>query len=214
MKKVVSGIYAITPDIGDTDDLIDVVGHALRGGIRLFQYRNKSADKKLRVEQAEWLLKLIRGHGGTLIINDDLSILETVDADGLHVGEDDIGVESARKALTKEKILGVSCYSDVERAARGERAGADYVAFGSMYKTTSKVRADNASLELLTKARAFCSLPFVAIGGINRGNLQEVVLAGADSAAIIHGIFGASDISQEAQLCGQIFVNALQAKRI
>ena len=214
MKKVVSGIYAITPDICDTDELINVVGHALRGGIRLFQYRNKSADKKLRVEQAGWVLKLIRGHGGALIINDDLSILETVDADGLHVGEDDIDVESARKALTKEKILGVSCYSDIERAARGERAGADYVAFGSMYKTTSKVRADNASLETLRRARASCSLPFVAIGGINRGNLREVVLAGADSAAIIHGIFGASDIFREAQLCGQIFANALQAKRI
>ena len=214
MKTVVSGIYAITPDVGDTDELINVVGHALRGGVKLFQYRNKSADKKLKVEQAEQLLKLIRGHGGSLIINDDLSILETVDADGLHVGGDDIGVEVARKALTREKILGVSCYSDVVRAAWGERAGADYVAFGSMYETTSKVRANNASLELLTRARAVCSLPFVAIGGINRGNLREVVLAGADSAAIIQGIFGASDIFQEAQLCRKIFANALQIKRI
>ncbi len=212
---MVSGIYAITPDVGDTDELINVVGHALRGGVKLFQYRNKSADKKLKVEQAEQLLKLIRGSGGALIINDDLSILETVDADGLqHVGGDDIGVEIARKALTKEKILGVSCYSDVERAAWGERAGADYVAFGSMYKTTSKVHADNASLDTLRRARAFCSLPVVAIGGINRGNLKEVVLAGADSAAIIQGIFGASDIFREAQLCRKIFVNALQAKRI
>ena len=214
MKTVISGIYAITPDVGDTDELINIVGHALRGGVKLFQYRNKSADKKLKVEQAEQLLKLIRGHGGALIINDDLSILETVDADGLHVGGDDIGVEIARKALTKEKILGVSCYSDVERAAWGERAGADYVAFGSMYKTTSKVHAENASLETLRRARAFCSLPVVAIGGINRDNLQEVVLAGADSVAIIQGIFGASDIFREAQFCRKIFVNALQAKRI
>ena len=214
MKTVVSGIYAITPDIGDTDKLINIVGHALRGGVKLFQYRNKSADKKLKVEQAARLLKLIRGRGGALIINDDLSILETVDADGLHVGGDDIGVEIARKALTKEKILGVSCYSDVERAAWGERAGADYVAFGSMYETTSKLHADNASLDTLRRARALCSLPFVAIGGINRGNLQEVVLAGADSAAIIQGIFGASDIFQEAQLCRKIFANARQAKRI
>ena len=214
MKTVISGIYAITPDVGDTDELINVVDHALRGGVKLFQYRNKSADKKLKVDQAEQLLKLIRGHSGALIINDDLSILETVDADGLHVGGDDIGVEIARKALTKEKILGVSCYSDVERAAWGERAGADYVAFGSMYKTTSKVHAENASLETLRRARAFCSLPVVAIGGINRGNLKEVVLAGADSAAIIQGIFGASDIFREAQLCRKVFANALQAKRI
>jgi len=214
LKTVISGIYAITPDVGDTDELINVVDHALRGGVKLFQYRNKSADKKLKVEQAGRLLKLIRSRGGALIINDDLSILETVDADGLHVGGDDIGVEIARKALTKEKILGVSCYSDVERAASGERAGADYVAFGSMYKTTSKVHAHNASLETLRRARASCSLPFVAIGGINRDNLQEVVLAGADSAAIIQGIFGASDIFREAQLCRKIFVNALRAKRI
>ena len=213
MKTVVSGIYAITPDVGDTDELINIVDHALRGGVKLFQYRNKSADKKLKVEQAEQLLKLIRGHGGALIINDDLSILETVDADGLHVGGDDIGVEIARKALTKEKILGVSCYSDVKRAAWGERAGADYVAFGSMYKTTSKVHADNASLDTLRRACALCSLPVVAIGGINRGNLKEVVLAGADSAAIIQGIFGASDIFREAQLCRKAFANALRAKR-
>jgi thiamine-phosphate pyrophosphorylase len=214
LKKNVSGIYAITPDIPDTDELINIVGCALRGGIKLFQYRNKSADKKLKVEQADQLLKLIRDYGGALIINDDLSVLETVDADGLHVGKDDTGVEMARKAITKEKILGVSCYADVDRAVRSERAGADYVAFGSMFKTTSKVRADAASLQLLTEARNFCRVPFVAIGGINSGNLREVVLAGADSAAIIHGIFGASDICREARLCGEIFANVLKAKKI
>jgi hypothetical protein len=116
VKRQVSGLYAVTPDVADTPGLLATAEAALAGGARLLQYRNKSASSDLRLAQARALLTLCRGFQVALIINDHLDLALAVNADGLHLGAEDDSLTAARARLGPEKILGVSCYDQLERA--------------------------------------------------------------------------------------------------
>ena len=204
------GLYAITPEAlgtdAGTDALIAAVRAALDGGAAVLQYRNKQADAATRREQAGALLALARKRGVPLIVNDDVDLAESIDADGVHVGKRDAEVAAARRRLPG-KLLGVSCYASLLRARDAVAAGADYVAFGSVYPSPTKPGAVRAPLNLFHEARGL-EVPLVAIGGITIGNAPELVRAGADCIAVISDLFGAPDVRKRAAEFARMFASA------
>lgn len=200
------GLYAITdPALTPGGRLLTAVEAAIRGGARLVQYRDKSADRERRRQEAEALLQLCRGHGVSFIVNDDLELAAAVGADGVHLGRDDVSLDAARVALGPRALIGVSCYDSLPRAVAAAHAGADYVAFGSFYPSLSKPGAARAPLELLAQARRELSVPLCAIGGITPANGGPLLAAGADMLAVIHGLFAAQDITVAAAAYARLF---------
>ena len=197
------GLYAITPDVASTQTLTRIVERALEGGVSFLQYRNKLADSALRAEQAQALLRLARAKGVPLIINDDVALAAAIDADGAHVGRDDGEVALARKSLPG-KLLGASCYASLETAHSAVAAGADHVAFGSIFSSSTKPGAKGADLALFAQARSL-GVPLVAIGGITAENACLVIAAGADCVAVIADLFGAPDITGRAAQYQKLF---------
>ena len=189
---VVRGLYAVTPDTVDTPWLVAAVQSAVRGGARVVQYRNKTADAVLRRAQAAALATALAGTSARYIVNDDPELARSVRAHGVHLGEDDGDVARARALLGREALIGVSCYDDPERAKELVRAGADYVAFGSFFASGVKPGARRASPALLREA-AGLGVPVVAIGGITAANAASLRDAGADAVAVISAVFGAPD---------------------
>lgn len=193
VKARLSGLYAVTPDVADTDLLAHRVEQVLRGGCGFLQYRNKIATPGLRRSQASVLKGLCRRYHATIVINDHVELAEEIDADGVHVGSDDMALTEARAALGPGKIIGVSCYDQIERARLAVSQGADYVAFGSFFASAVKPGAVRAPLTLLQEARREFQIPLAAIGGITLDNVSAVVAAGAGSVAVISALFAVSD---------------------
>jgi len=200
-RAALRGLYAVTPDDALLPRLSALVQAALDGGTPLVQYRNKTAPRALRRAQSAELLRICRAAGARLIINDDIALAVEIGADGAHLGRDDVSgasLAAAREALGPQRILGVSCYDDLELGAEAKAAGADYIAFGSMFTSTIKPTAVKASLELLGEARRRFGLPIAAIGGITLANAPKVLAAGADMIAVITDLFDAMDIRARA----------------
>lgn len=193
-SHVIKGIYALTPDSFDTNELSGRVRLACVGGISVLQYRNKVADAPLRLAQALALREVTTEFGVTFIVNDDAQLAANVKADGVHLGAADGSVKHARSLLGKDKLIGVSCYNQLQLARDAVQAGADYVAFGAFYASSVKPEAAVATLDLLQKARAEIQVPIVAIGGIDASNGANLVAAGANALAVISAIFDAVDI--------------------
>jgi thiamine-phosphate pyrophosphorylase len=198
------GLYALTPDEPDTQALVAKVRAAIAGGAAAVQYRNKPADPALRGAQAAALAGLCRGAGVPLVVNDDIALALAVDAAGVHLGREDGDLAAARQRLGPGRLLGASCYDRFELAERAVRAGADYVAFGSMFASPTKPAAARAPLALLGAARRL-GRPVVAIGGITLGNAPAVIAAGADALAVITALFGAGDIAARARAFTDLF---------
>lgn len=195
-----SGIYAITDDaLLPEHSLLTAVETALAGGISLLQYRSKSGTSDSRQNVAIELLALCKRYQIPLIINDDVELCLAVNADGVHLGQQDAAPAFARQRLGPKAIIGVSCHASLESAIAAERFGADYVAFGRFFNSVTKPQAPLASLEILGKARAALSIPIVAIGGINAENGAAVFEAGADMLAVIDGIFGNEKIAKRVE---------------
>jgi thiamine-phosphate pyrophosphorylase len=192
-------LYAITPDETDTAELLHKVRQALLGGARILQYRNKSADRLLRLEQAAALRELTHEFSVSLIINDDLALAQQADADGVHLGTGDGSVIAAREMLGDARLIGVSCYNRLELAHEAVQQGADYVAFGSFFPSTVKPDAVQAAPELLRQAHREIAVPVVAIGGITAQNGAQLLEAGAAALAVISAVFGAADIKNAAR---------------
>jgi len=199
------GLYAITPDEIDTGSLVRKVRMALAGGVRAVQYRNKSASPALRRDQSSALLALCRTARVPLIINDDLDLAETLGADGLHLGREDVPIAAARARLGLDKLLGASCYDRLDLAVKACNAGADYVAFGSAFPSRTKPGATRAPLSLYREAKARLACPIVAIGGITSANAQAVIDVGADAVAVISALFDAPDIERRAREFAALF---------
>ncbi|HEY3858440.1 MAG TPA: thiamine phosphate synthase [Gammaproteobacteria bacterium] len=202
MNSPLRGLYAIS-DGGP--HLATAVEAAIRGGARLVQYRDKSADASQRLQEAKVLLELCRGHGVPLIVNDDVALAAETGADGVHLGKDDGRVEDARVRLGPRALIGVSCYGSLERALQAAHDGADYVAFGSFFASGSKPAAVRAPLALLTEARSRISIPLCGIGGITPDNGASLISAGADMLAVIRGVFAAKDVETEARRYAALF---------
>ncbi|MFH1647788.1 MAG: thiamine phosphate synthase [Chloroflexota bacterium] len=166
---------------------------AIRGGAKVIQFRDKEGLKGKVMSIAGELKKLCEEHNVLFIVNDDLDIALAVDADGLHVGQDDLPVAVARRLLPIDKILGASVRT-VEEAEAAASDGADYLGVGAMYATPSKKEAGVVGPGRIRDIRQKVDLPIVAIGGINKGNLGEVVREGAVAAAVISAVLGTADI--------------------
>src|SRR5262245_21184192 len=184
-RAPVRGLYAITPDEADTAGLVRKARMALAGGACVLQYRNKSADATLRGKQAQALLAACRAARVPLIINDDLDLVLSIGADGLHVGRDDASIAAARARLGPGRILGASCYDRLDLARGAREGGADYVAFGSAFASSTKPGAASAPLSLYREAKTRLACPVVAIGGITSRNARPLIEAGADALAVI-----------------------------
>jgi thiamine-phosphate pyrophosphorylase len=188
----VHGLYAVTPDIGDAAVLVRNVTAALAGGATVIQYRNKTADAAVRLQQARALAGLQAMREAVFIVNDDVDLAAAVAADGVHLGEDDPPIAAARERLGPERLIGVSCYDDWHRARAAVDAGADYVAFGSFFASSSKPATRRADRGLLSRARAL-GVPIVAIGGITSSNAGALIDAGATAVAVIADVFAHAD---------------------
>ena len=199
------GLYAVTPDAADGARLLADVDAALRGGVRLVQYRDKTSPMPERVARAKALRTLTRQHGARLLINDDLALCRLVDADGVHLGKDDGDLVAARAILGPEAILGASCYADFELARRAAAAGVDYVAFGAVYPSPTKPDAVRAPLDLFRQANAQLGAASCAIGGITLDNAAPLIAAGADLLAVITDLFSAPDIAARAAAYQHLF---------
>lgn len=196
------GLYAITPDGADRERLLQLAAQALEGGTRLLQYRNKSAPPAQRLAEARALMALAERYGAKLIVNDDLALALEVKAHGLHLGREDGELAAARAAFPG--LLGASCYDSLGLAKRAAAAGADYIAFGSVFASSTKPGAVRAPLSLFASARPL-GLPMVAIGGITLANAPQLVAAGADCLAVISALFDAPDVAAAARAFNHLY---------
>jgi thiamine-phosphate pyrophosphorylase len=171
---------------------------ALSGGVRLFQYRNKSGPRRSIYETALLLASTARRSHATFIVNDHADIAAAVDADGVHLGQDDLPIEAARRILGRDKIIGISTHN-AGQARAAEKAGADYIGFGPLFDTKTKMAGTARGTGSLTMIRQSVSVPIFAIGGIHSRNVAEVIGAGADGAAVISAVLSAPDIARAAE---------------
>ena len=206
------GLYALTPGLDDTTLLLAKVAAALEGGATAVQYRNKDAAASLRQAQALALARLHAARGALYLVNDDPALAASVGADGVHLGEDDASIMSARELLGPDRIIGVSCYNDFERARAAVEAGADYVAFGSFFPSATKPAARRADLGLLQQARSL-GVPVVAIGGIDADNARTLIDAGADAVAVISSVFMHDD-SADVKAAAEAIVAAMTTRSL
>ncbi len=193
----VRGLYVIT-NTCENDSVLNRVEAALRGGACIVQYRDKSKDDAKRLHQAQAIVALCQEYSALSIINDDIALAQAVGADGVHVGRDDLALTQARAALP-DKLIGVSCYNQIELALAAQEAGADYVAFGRFFASVTKPNAIQADIEILKIAKARLRIPIIAIGGITSENGRALVQAGAAALAVIHAVMVQANVQQAAE---------------
>lgn len=180
----VKGVYLIT-DPGER--LTDRVVQALRGGVSVLQYRAKGKERGACLNEGKELKRLCAGYGVTFIVNDAVELAKELDADGVHLGQDDGTIAEARELLGPGKIIGKSTH-DLKEALQAELEGADYIGFGAMYPTESKAVSHLPGTAGLAAIRERIKIPIVAIGGITAGNACRVIEAGADALAVISAV--------------------------
>lgn len=184
-----SPLYFVT---SPEENLEAIVEAALRAGLSLVQYRDKTADDTVRLEKAARLRELCHRYGALFILNDRVDIASAVNADGVHLGQQDIPIALAREFLGSRAIIGRSTTNPTEME-QALREGADYVGVGPVYETPTKPGKSAAGLEYVRYARANCPIPWFAIGGIDAGNVEEVIAAGASRVAVVRAISRSSD---------------------
>jgi thiamine-phosphate pyrophosphorylase len=168
-------------------------------GVRLLQYRNKSASARELLETSRELVSSLESSHAALIVNDRPDVAALAGAQGVHVGQDDLGVEEARAVVGKEMWIGVSTHN-LDQFRRASATSADYIAVGPVFATTSKENPDPiVGLELIREVRALAEKPIVAIGGITLDRAKSVIDAGADSVAVISDILLARSPGERAR---------------
>ena len=199
MQKL-QGLYVIADaDCIGTDEIITKTEEVLVAGVKIIQYRDKINTQDNRYKIAGALRKLTNNYKCLFLINDDVQLAKSINADGVHLGKDDASIERARILLGDDKIIGASCYAKYENAQMVINASADYIAFGSFYPSSTKPNAPRAEITLLTKAKQQLKTPICAIGGITPQNAPNVLAAGADMIAVISAVFNASSPKQAVQ---------------
>ncbi|NNE38123.1 MAG: thiamine phosphate synthase [Gammaproteobacteria bacterium] len=192
MHRLTPGLYVITEDQDlEFDELLVKTQTILGCNVSALQYRKKNSPYSQRVSEASELKELCRDYKTKFIINDDIELAMEINSDGIHLGEDDITCQQARTMLGDEKIIGISCYNDLNRAKQAYEESADYLAFGAMYATTTKQKTKKASPELLVTAKQHFPVPLVAIGGITPENCQPLLASGADLLAVVNCVYHA-----------------------
>lgn len=203
----IAGLYVLTAELpGQSEALLERVEEVLRGGARTIQYRDKTSSPQQRRQEASAIAKLCRQHEALFLINDDPELALAVSADGVHLGQDDMTLAQARAILGAQAIIGISCYDSLALAQQAAAAGADYIAFGSVYPSATKPTAVRAPLSLFSAAKQQVQLPLVAIGGISAANASAVIAAGADAVAVISNVFLADSPYAAAREIADLFL--------
>ena len=173
-------------------DILKVAEDALRGEADIIQLRDKSSDDRTLLRYAKDIKQITKRHKRLFIVNDRVDIAYAADADGVHLGQDDIPIEEARKILG-EKIIGISTHS-VSEAERAERKGADYIGVGPIFKTATKKKTAPIGPSILNEVRKRINIPFFAIGGISPANIMDVKKNGADRIAVAYSATQAGNV--------------------
>lgn len=174
--------------------LSDAVDEALKAGVTFLQLREKDLDYDSFLSLAVEIKKIAKKYNIPYVINDNVDIAAACDADGVHVGQDDMKANDVRKIIGPDKILGVSAQT-VEQAVEAEKNGADYIGVGTVFPTSTKPEAEAVSFETLREICSVVSIPVVAIGGINRNNVMELAGSGIAGIAVVSAIFARDDIT-------------------
>lgn len=177
-------------------DFYKCIEDAIKGGVTMVQLREKDISGKEFLERAIKLRELTKRYGVSFVINDRVDIALLCDADGVHVGQSDIGAKDVRRLVGEDKIVGVSARS-VEEAKTAKEDGADYIGIGAMFATSTKLDAKSVSLETVENIKNNVDIPFVLIGGINLENLDTLKKLDSDGYAIVSSILKAEDIYLE-----------------
>ncbi len=202
---IIKGLYAITPDMADLNTLVHKTQLAIEGGAFMVQYRSKIQDRAVKIQQCAAILRLCREYGVPCIVNDDVEMCRILEADGVHLGENDDNIADVRHILGEDAIIGSSCYDQLDRAKQAQKEGATYVAFGAVFPTPTKPNAPRATLALLREAKREIHIPIVAIGGITVNNAHDVIEAGVDAIAVITSLFEAKTIKETAETFLKMF---------
>ncbi len=202
---IIKGLYAITPDMADSNSLLLKTQLAIEGGAFMVQYRSKIQDRDVKIQQCAAILRLCREYKIPCIVNDDVDMCRILEADGVHLGEKDDNIADVRRILGEDAIIGSSCYDQLNRAKQAQNEGASYVAFGTMFETLTKPHAPRATLELLREAKSQIQIPIVAIGGITMNNAHDVIETGIDAIAVINSLFEAKTIKETAETFSKMF---------
>lgn len=184
----------------------DRVEKIIIGGASVIQLRDKSLSDHELLIHAGKIQEICRYYGIPLIINDRVSLAKKVNADGVHVGKNDLSIRVARKYLGNKFIIGASCYRNLHSAVKAQNYGADYVAFGSIFPSTTKPQASRCSFATLCEAKKILQIPVCAIGGIRQNNIQSVIATGVDLVAVSHSIFNAKYPQQAATKMAQPYI--------
>lgn len=202
----IAGLYVITdPELLPGGRLESAVQHAIAGGARIVQYRNKHADATTRLREATRLAQCCRDANVLFLVNDDVELALICGAHGVHLGQQDSAVVNARTRLGSTAVIGQTCHASLALALAAESAGASYVAFGRFFPSRTKPHASPADISLLPQAKAALRIPIVAIGGVTVDNAPLLINAGADSIAVIHDLFSANDIRARAHAYTKLF---------
>ena len=200
MKPVLDyRVYLVTDTVYFNDDNIwNKMEAALRGGVTLVQYRDKTQESRILYERALKMKALCDKYNVPMLVDDRADIAFAVGAAGVHVGQSDLPAEVARRMLGADAIIGVSAHN-AEEALAAEAAGADYLGCGAVYPTGTKKDTSVIGVEGLKAIRTITKLPFVGIGGVTLANYRDVINAGVDGAAIVSAILSADDIESTVQ---------------
>ncbi len=189
------GLYFITDRRLSKKNVIDNAKSAIKGGVRIMQYREKDMPTKQIIEEASKIRKLCRENNVLFLINDRIDIALAVDADGVHLSQEDMPYKLARKLLGKNKIIGLSAHT-VKEALHNQKIGADYTSIGPIFYTKTKKIAKPIGLKPIMELKNRLKIPFVAIGGINESNIDDVLKTGAKNIAMISAIVAKEDVKK------------------
>ncbi|MCL1886349.1 MAG: thiamine phosphate synthase [Betaproteobacteria bacterium] len=205
MKKL-RGLYIVTPDWDETDKLLDVTEKALKGGATLVQYRHKTAGPEQRREQAAALQALCKRYNVPFIINDYVDLCLALDADGVHVGGTDESVADVRAQVGPDKIVGASCYGEMDLVRNAVKEGASYVAFGGFYPSRIKKYEVTTPIHIVGDAKKeLPDMPGCAIGGITLENAIPLVKQGVDMISVISSVYMADDPQAAARAFADLY---------
>jgi thiamine-phosphate pyrophosphorylase len=193
----VKGYYFITDDRLSAGGIMSDVEKAIAAGAAIIQYRNKSACTRILYDEARVIRQLCADTSSRLIINDRIDVAMAVDADGVHIGQDDMPYDLARKLIGKKKMIGVTVHN-VAEALEAQIMGADYLGVSPVFATATKTDAGGAcGIETVEAIRLACKIPVVAIGGIDLSNADRVIKAGADMVCAISAVITKPDVYAE-----------------
>jgi len=216
MKNINWDLYLITEEsLSDGRKSLEVVREAVSAGIDVIQLREKNLSLREKFKLGKQIKKLCSRHNITFIVNDRIDLAQALDADGVHLGQSDLPLRSARRILGPDKIIGLSAWRSQEITA-AETDGADYLGVGAIFETGSKQlnsAKNGIGLKRLAEIRKKTELPLIAIGGLNKENASEVIKSGADCISVITALTRAESIEKETQIFKKIIKQAKTERR-